>query len=90
MTYFLLRRAVAAGARPRAIIINAKPAVLLANPEFNIRYWQEVLDARECAEILAIDRRGPFALSLLAGRLLPTLRAARGAVKPAGAAPGNG
>ncbi len=59
----------------RAIILNAKPAVLLANPEFNLRYWQEVLTARECAFLLGVDHRIPFAMSLLAGRLLPTLRA---------------
>jgi hypothetical protein len=75
MTYFLLRRALDAGARPRAIILNAKPAVLLANPEFNLRYWQEVLSARECAVLLGIDRRANFAFSLVAGRLLPSLRA---------------
>ena len=33
LTYFFLRRALDAGARPRAIIINAKPAVLLAGPD---------------------------------------------------------
>jgi hypothetical protein len=74
LTYFLLRRALESGARPRAIIVNAKPAVLLANPEFNTRYWQEVLTPRECAEMLYVSRRGSFMLALVAGRLLPSLR----------------
>ena len=74
MTYFLLRRALESGARPRTIIVNAKPAVLLANPEFNTRYWQEVLTARECAEMLCVSRRGSFVLALAAGRVLPSLR----------------
>jgi hypothetical protein len=73
-TYFLLRRALEAGARPRAIIINAKPAVLLAGPEFNSRYWEEVLTPRECVEFSLLTRNGPFMLATITGRLLPSLR----------------
>ena len=75
LTYFLLRRALDAGARPRAIIINAKPAVLLAGPEFNARYWQEVLTPREALEFSLMTRDGPFMLATFMGRLLPSLRA---------------
>ena len=74
LTYFFLRRALDAGARPRAIIINAKPAVLLAGPEFNARYWQEVLTPRECLEFSLITRNGPFMLATIVGRLLPSVR----------------
>jgi hypothetical protein len=74
MTYFLLRRSLDAGAKPRAIIVNAKPAVLLANPEFNIRYWQEVLTPRECADMLFVSRRARLVVDLVTGRLLPSLR----------------
>jgi hypothetical protein len=74
LTYFFLRRALDAGARPRAIIINAKPAVLLAGPEFNARYWQEVLTARECLEFALMTRNGSFILATTVGRLLPSLR----------------
>jgi hypothetical protein len=74
LTYFFLRRALDAGARPRAIIINAKPAVLLAGPEFNARYWQEVLTPRECLEFSLMTRNGPFMLATIVGRLLPSVR----------------
>ena len=74
LTYFFLRRALDAGARPRAIIINAKPAVLLAGPEFNARYWQEVITPRECLEFSLMTRNGPFMLATIVGRLLPSLR----------------
>jgi hypothetical protein len=74
LTYFLLRRALDCGARPGAIIINAKPAVLLANPEFNARYWQEVLSPSEWIELLQMTRNAPFAVSAIIGRLLPSLR----------------
>jgi hypothetical protein len=74
MSYFLLRRALDAGAQPEAIFINAKPAVLLGNVDFNARYLQEVLSIRECVELLCLTRRGPFVLSTLVGRALPSLR----------------
>jgi hypothetical protein len=74
LTYFFLRRALDAGARPRAIVINAKQAVLLAGPEFNARYWQEVLTPRECLEFSLMTRNGRFMLATVAGRLLPSLR----------------
>ena len=74
LTYFLLRRALDAGARPQALIIDAKPAVLLAGPEFNARYWQEVLAPRECVDLARMASSGSFVLSTIVGRLLPSLR----------------
>ena len=74
MSYFLLRRALDAGAQPDAILINAKPAVLLGNADFNARYLQEVLSIRECAELLTMTRKGPLVLSALVSRALPSLR----------------
>ncbi len=75
LTYCLLRRALDSGARPAALIINAKPAVLLGGPEFNARPWQEVLGLRDASELLQITRNAPFVASTLVGRLLPSLRA---------------
>ncbi len=74
MTYFLFRRALDAGSRPDAIIINAKPAVLIGGPEFNARYFEEVLTLREWVELCQITRRSSFMVSMLVGRLLPSLR----------------
>jgi hypothetical protein len=74
MTYFLLRRALDAGSRPDAIIINAKPAVLIGGPEFNARYFQEVLTLREWVELFQITRKSSFMISMLVGRLLPSVR----------------
>ena len=75
LTYCLLRRALDSGARPAALIINAKPAVLLGGPEFNARPWQEVLDLRDAPEMLQITRNAPFVASTLVGSLVPSLRA---------------
>ena len=74
LSYLLLRRALGAGARPRAIIINAKPAILMADLQFNARYFREIVTARECLEISGLTRNRPFLLSMIVGRLLPSLR----------------
>jgi hypothetical protein len=75
LTYCLLRRTLDSGARPLALIINAKPAVLLGSPEFNARPWQEVLSIRDATLLLQLTRNTPFVASTLVGRLLPSLRA---------------
>jgi hypothetical protein len=75
MSYFLLRRALDAGARPEALVLNAKPAVLIGGLEFDARYWQEVLTLGESLELLQMTRRVCFTVSTLLGRLLPSLRA---------------
>jgi hypothetical protein len=75
LTYRLLRRALDSGARPKALIVNAKPAVLLGGPEFTARPWQEVLSVDDAIEMLQITRNAPFVASALVGRLLPSLRA---------------
>jgi hypothetical protein len=75
LSYRLLRRALDSGCRPKALIVNAKPAVLLGGPEFNARQWQEVLSLRDAIELLQVTRNAPFVLSTAVGRLLPSLRA---------------
>jgi hypothetical protein len=74
MSYFLLRRSLEDGARPRAIIFNAKPAVLIGGPDFTQRYWQEVLTAGELLQLFSMTPRCDFIASTVAGRVLPSLR----------------
>jgi len=74
MSYFLFKRALDAGTRPSAVILNAKPAVLIGGPDYDARYWQEVLTLRESIELLRMTRRVPFMVSTLIGRLLPSFR----------------
>ena len=74
LTFSMLRRSLDAGARPAAIVVNAKPAVLMGGPEYDARYWQEVLTLREGLELLQMTRRTSFVVSTLVGRLLPSLR----------------
>ena len=74
LTHSLLRRALESGARPKALIVNAKPAVLLGGPEVNARAWQEVVSPRDGLELLRITGNAPFVVSTLVGRLFPSLR----------------
>ena len=74
-TYFVLRRAYDAGARPDAVVINFKPSVLAGGPKYQARDWPEVLDARETVELLRAAGGGSFAASLIVGKLLPSVRA---------------
>jgi hypothetical protein len=74
MTYFLFRRALEAGAHPPAIVFNSKPAVLIGSPDYNARYWQEVLSWREGLELAGIGGRAQLLTTTLLGRLLPSLR----------------
>jgi hypothetical protein len=75
LSYFLLRRALGAGARPDALVINAKPAVLIGGPDYDMRYWQEVVTPRESLDLLQMTGRLPLVASICLGRLVPTLRA---------------
>ena len=75
LTLSLLRRALDAGARPKALVVNAKPAVLQGGPEFHSRAWQEVVTLQanvwNCCKSRETHR---FVASTLVGRLLPSLR----------------
>ncbi len=74
LSYLLLRRALDAGARPQAIIINAKPAILMADLHFNSRYLEEIMTLGECLEIAGLTRNRSLLLSMIVGRLFPSLR----------------
>jgi hypothetical protein len=75
--YFLLRRALEAGARPSALVVDFSPHHLArppGHPDFR-RAWPELLTVRECLD-LAVTARDPglFAPVLLA-RALPSYKA---------------
>ena len=46
-TYFLLRRALEAGARPRAIVVDFFPSMLATTPHFNDENWPLLTDLRD-------------------------------------------
>jgi hypothetical protein len=74
MTYFVLRRALDAGARPSAIVIDTKPAVLIGGAEYNAPYWPAALSAGECLEVGRIAGHAHLGIALVTARMLPSLQ----------------
>lgn len=71
-TDFLLRRALAAGVRPEAVIVDFHPNLLAAAPRFNTLVWPDLLTLGESIE-LAIHARDPnLFTAILLSRLLPS------------------
>jgi hypothetical protein len=71
----LLERALAAGARPKLVLIETFPGVLMAAPRINAAEWPLLIDAGHLLRLswLAADHRLPFLAAVQA--LLPSLRA---------------
>ena len=46
----------------------------MADLQFNARYFEEIVTVRECLEISGLTRNHPFLLSMIVGRLIPSLR----------------
>jgi hypothetical protein len=75
LTYFILRRSLESAARPAAIVIDTKPAVLMGGVDYNAHYWPAALSPRECLELGWIAHKGTVGLAALTARLLPSLQA---------------
>ncbi len=73
-TYFLFRRALERGARPRALVVDFAPDLLAGGPQYQERCYQELLSARECLELAWLARDSGFLARVALGRLLPTVR----------------
>ena len=73
-SFFLLRRALRAGARPVAVVVDFNPNLLSSAPRSGLPYWSDLLDARDAVE-LGWGARDPELLArTVALGLLPTLR----------------
>ena len=73
-TYFLLRRLLANGSRPRTIVVDFKPSILAGGPKFNLREWQAVLRPSEAVELANTAGGVRFLVEIALGRLLPSWR----------------
>ncbi len=74
LTDFIFRRAIESGARPSAIVIETKPAVLIGGADYNAHYWPAALTARECLELGWAVRKGTLGLAAMTARLIPSLQ----------------
>src|SRR5690606_13394825 len=73
--YFLLRRALEAGAKPEAILVDAAPDILAGGPTESLRNWPELLSTREWLELAWSYGDLDFLARSAVDRLLPSLRA---------------
>ena len=73
-SFFLFRRAIEAGARPRAVVIEAIPHSIAAEPEANARLWPDLLSYRDCLELSAVHGDSNFFASMLLAKTFPSIR----------------
>ncbi len=73
-TYFLLKRALDSGARPRVLVIDFMPHLLALDHREPARYWPELLSVAEAADLCRTAGDAPFFGRILAAKALPTLR----------------
>jgi hypothetical protein len=74
-TYFQLRRALAAGARPSAVVVDFAPHILTTDPHCCMPHWAELATAGECLDLAWSSRDAGFFVETMLGRLLISLRA---------------
>lgn len=74
-TYFMLRRALEAGARPAAVLVDFKPNTLVNHPRNRLRQWQEFASFRECLDLAWTARSAHLLTATAMGRLFPSVRA---------------
>jgi hypothetical protein len=74
-SYFMLRRALSAGARPAAIVVDFKACLIAMPPRENRRMWVEVLTLAECAEIGLAQGDATELASILLCKLIPSYKA---------------
>ena len=64
-SYFLFRRAIAAGARPEAVVVDFNDSFLAEPPATTMRLYSELLTPGEVCELAAAIGRRDFASTLL-------------------------
>ena len=73
-SYFLLRRGLAGSARPSTIVVDFLPPLLSVGVKRSERYFPELIDVKESAELAWMhDEPGEF-LSLASAILIPSVR----------------
>jgi len=71
----LLKRALAAGAKPRALILEAAPDLMAGKPVANVRNWPELLDPAEAVALAWNTHDAELCGRILLAEALPSYRA---------------
>lgn len=74
-SYFLLRRALEAGADPDVILVDFKWTALASDSREDRPGWPELLNARESLDLAWTARDADLLVEITTARLLPTFRA---------------
>ncbi len=72
-SYFLLKRALEAGASPSAVVVSFHPHLLQEGPRHTITYWPELLNLREAFELSRTARDPSLLAEIALGRLIPSI-----------------
>jgi hypothetical protein len=73
-SFFLLRRALEAGATPAAVLIDVEPNILAQDPLRNAELWAELAETRDYLELAWTARDPRFLARTCLARMLPSLR----------------
>ena len=72
--YFLLRQALDAGAKPKAIVADFFPLMLPDQPSGSIRVYPEFLTIRDALDLAWTTRDGDLGVAILLGKVFPSIR----------------
>jgi hypothetical protein len=74
-SYFMLRRALDSGARPRAIVLDAQPSILMeCAPSSNPREWAELLSLKEAMQLAKVEHLPDVITHYVMTRYIPSVR----------------
>lgn len=73
-SYFMLRRALRAGAKPSAVVLDLTPHMFIQPPEGNKNLWAELLTPEECFDFARAMGKADFFARTMLEELLPSLK----------------
>jgi hypothetical protein len=73
-SYFLLRRAIEQGARPRLVLVDFHPNLLASSPTSSVPYWSDLLNARELVDLGRATRDARLVARTIAYVLFPSVK----------------
>ena len=73
-SYFLLRRALEAGAKPSAVLVEFHPQYLAEGHWGAVRFWPDLLETRDGLDLACSARDAEFFATTAIARLLPSVK----------------
>ena len=73
-SYFMLKRVLDAGYRPKALVFDMTPHMFTHIPEENARLWPELLSPGECLDLARVMGKPDFFASTILARFIPSIK----------------